>query len=210
MPGKNFEKINDKPLYQIIIDKAVACDDIDYVYTDTDSLEIKRYAKDLGVPNKLGNVEIPIQSRNGNTLLYYDYYNCVHFEKDDLVFQLFATAPFLKKETISDCINILKTCNQYDSVFTATEEVGWFWDKDLNPINYDPSVLPRSQDADHVIQETTGLYGIRSSKLLESKCRIGDNPFVYYVDHIEGIDIDYPEDLEYARHIAETYNWNNE
>ena len=33
------------------------------------------------------------------------------------------------------------------------------------PVNYNPKVLPRSQDAVPIIQESTGLYGIKSKTL---------------------------------------------
>ena len=34
-------------------------------------------------------------------------------------------------------------------------------DRNKKPINYKPKILPRSQDAKPIIQETTGLYGIK-------------------------------------------------
>ena len=40
----------------------------------------------------------------------------------------------------------------------------WYW-FDNKPINYNPTKLPRSQDAKPVIVETTALYGIKSEAL---------------------------------------------
>ena len=38
----------------------------------------------------------------------------------------------------------------------------WFWFNN-RAINYDPRILPRSQDAKPVVVETTALYGIKNA-----------------------------------------------
>ena len=74
----------------------------------------------------------------------------------------------------------------------------WFWFKN-KPVNYNPKVLPRSQDAQPIVQETTGLYGIRSDVLKKTKCRIGKRPYMYQVDEEEIIDLDNKKDFEYLK-----------
>jgi N-acylneuraminate cytidylyltransferase len=70
-------------------------------------------------------------------------------------------------------------------------------------VNYDPQVLPRSQDAEPVIRETTGLYAIRREPLLRRKCRIGESPFFLPVDDIEALDIDSELDFRIAEVISQ-------
>ena len=53
---------------------------------------------------------------------------------------------------------------KYDSILTANKIFTWFWFKN-KPVNYNPKILPRSQDAKPIIMETTGLYGIRAQAL---------------------------------------------
>ena len=62
------------------------------------------------------------------------------------------------------------------SVLTVQSLYTWFGLK--RPINYNPKVLPRSQDAHPVIVETTALYGITKRSLKKRKCRIGFNLFM--------------------------------
>ena len=93
-------------------------------------------------------------------MIYADYY-----------FQLFVTAPLLKVKSINECIKILKANKKIDSIFTIKKIFSWFWYKD-KPVNYNPKILPRSQDALPVIQESTGLYGISRKALKKYKCRI--------------------------------------
>ena len=98
--------------------------------------------------------------------------------KADLYFQLFITAPLLSIKSINHCINFLKKNKKYDSIFTVNEIFSWFW-FNKKPVNYQPNVLPRSQDEKHIIKETTGLYGIKKKSLIKLGCRIGKKPFMF-------------------------------
>ena len=73
-------------------------------------------------------------------------------------------------------------------IFTISKIYSWFWFK-KKPINYNPKTLPRSQDAEPVICETTGLYGIRKNALKKNKARIGHRPFMFEVSKKESLDI---------------------
>ena len=81
---------------------------------------------------------------------------------------MFVTSPLMSINTINKCIKILKTKKKYDSIFTVGEIYSWFWFNN-KPVNYNPKTLPRSQDATPIIQETTGLYGIKSATLKKKK-----------------------------------------
>ena len=74
----------------------------------------------------------------------------------------------------------MKTKKKYDSIFTVGEIYSWFWFNN-KPVNYNPKTLPRSQDATPIIQETTGLYGIKSATLKKRKSRIGFRPYLFKV-----------------------------
>ena len=120
----------------------------------------------------------------------------------DYYFQLFVTAPLLSVKSINSCISILKNRRNIDSILTTKKIYSWFWFK-KKPINYNPKILPRSQDALPVIQETTGLYGIKKKILVRNKCRIGKKPFFYEVSDRESLDIDNVEDLNYLKKIIQ-------
>ena len=101
----------------------------------------------------------------------------------------------LTEKTIFECVNFMEETKQYDSVFTAFKEYTWFWFQN-KPVNYDPCNLPRSQDAKPVIKETTSLYGIKKEALLRYQCRIGQNPYMLFVDEYEAADIDTELEIE--------------
>jgi CMP-N-acetylneuraminic acid synthetase len=194
--GKNFTIINKKQkLYEILLNKLGYCN-FDEIYVDTDSSEIKEYClkKKYKIVNRLP--KLAKNSANGNDLLNYHG----RIINSEIYFQLFVTAPLLSIKTINDCINILKKNKKIDSIFTAKSFYTWYW-FNKKPVNYNPQILPRSQDCKPVIQETTGLYGIRRSALIKYKARIGKKPYFYEVPFEEAIDIDENIDLKYLHFL---------
>tara|TARA_E500000178_G_scaffold267163_1_gene264586 strand:- start:6672 stop:7325 length:654 start_codon:yes stop_codon:yes gene_type:complete len=195
IPGKNLKKINGVPFYQFLLKKLKKCN-FDEVYIDTDSKQIKEFAKknNFYVINRLKRLST--KNANGNDLLNY------HFKliKADYYFQLFVTSPLLSVKSINKCIRKLMTNKKIDSIFTTKSVYTWFWFK-KKPVNYNPKVLPRSQDSIPVIYETTGLYGIKREALKKYKSRIGKNPFFFEVDDHEALDIDNKKDLSYFKYI---------
>lgn len=203
VPGKNFRVLNGKKLYQYICEHVKIADVFDDVYVDTNSEEIAEYAKSIGFYVIERKPELAKNTANGNDLLVYHYQK---FPQYDYYFQLFATAPYLQPGTIKKCVEKLIGSEDYDSCFTATENHGFYW---LNgtPINYRPGILPRSQDMLAVVEETTGLYGIKRDSLERYRCRIGRKPFIFAVSKFEAVDINTEEDLEIAQYVGKAI-WN--
>ena len=197
--NKNFRLLGDKPLYQYIIDHCIQAECFDDIYVDTDSAEINSYCTENQIICIKRKPELTLDTANGNDVFHYDIDFVGHY---DFYFQLYATAPFLKPETIRECVNKLTHSSKYDSILTATEEYGWFWHKD-QPVNYQPNILPRSQDATPVIKETTGLYGISKRAYDRYRCRIGATPYFYIIrDRKECIDLDTQDDFKVAERYA--------
>lgn len=198
VPGKNLRILNGKKLYQYICEHVRDADVFDDVYIDTNSVEIAEYAQNIGFHVLERKPELAQNTANGNDLLVY-HYN-IHPEFD-YYFQLFATAPYLQPETIRECVNRLTESEVYDSVFTATENHGFYW---LNgtPINYRPGILPRSQDMVPVVEESTGLYGIKKESLGKYRCRVGSKPYIYPVSKFEAVDINTEDDLKIAEYVG--------
>lgn len=200
--NKNLRTLNGKPLYTYVVDSVTKSEAFNSVYIDTDSEEIKEYClnRNLNVIDR--KPSLAQDNANGNDLLNYHYSLYPDF---DLYFQLFATAPLLTANSIRLCVEALKSTKYYDSVFSAIEECGWFWFEN-KAINYDPKILPRSQDAKKVMRETTGLYGITRESLKNNRCRIGDKPLPFYVSAEEALDIDTELDFEIVKYVMEKNN----
>ena len=155
------------------------------------SFDLTRYCKSKNYKfiKRLPNLKK--DTANGNDLLNYH----AKIIKADIYFQLFVTAPLLKLSSINKCIDFLKKNKKYDSILTSKQIYSWFWFKD-KPVNYNPKILPRSQDARPIVVETTGLYGIKKNAIKKQRCRIGKKPFFYKVSEEESLDIDNSEDIK--------------
>lgn len=198
VPGKNFRILNGKPLYKYICEATKKANIFDDVYIDTNSNEIALYAKEMGFHVIERKPELAKNTANGNDLLVY------HFEQFpcyDFYFQLFATAPYMSADTITQCVNKLIASDVYDSCFTATANHSFYWYAGM-PVNYRPGILPRSQDMVPVIEETTGLYGISHDSLERYRCRIGRKPYVHLVDKFEAVDINTEDDMKIAEYVG--------
>ena len=201
VPGKNFRSLNDKKLYEYIIEHTKESRVFDDIFIDTNSDEIKEYCETAGCSVIDRKEVLARNTANGNDLLNY------HFElypNYDYYFQLFATAPYLQPESIRISAEKLIGSTVYDSCFTAIRHQGFFWLNDTS-INYRPCILPRSQDMTPVVEETTGMYGISAESLKKYRCRIGAKPYIHFVSKFEAVDINTEEDLKIAEYIGKHY-----
>jgi CMP-N-acetylneuraminic acid synthetase len=186
VPEKNFRDLAGAPLYKHIIRKALASN-LDKVFVCTNSSKAQEEAKKMGAEitdyvEGTGDKLIYLPSKKINSKIYV---------------QLFATAPFLRSETINEAIKILEQNKEYDSVFTIKKRHEWAWYRG-SPITYYPGNLPRSQDAHPLQIESTGLYAITNKALKEYKRRVGNKPYMLEIDLIEGWDIDEPLEFKIA------------
>ncbi len=205
VPGKNFRMLNGKKLYEYICNNVIDAEVFDEIYIDTNSQEIADYAFKKGFHIIERKPELALNTANGNDLLIYHYEK---FPEYDYYFQAFATAPYMKPETIKICFEKLTSSEEYDSCFTATSNYGFYWFNGI-PVNYRPGILPRSQDMTPIIEESTGLYGISKFSLNRYRCRIGKNPYVHIINKFEAVDINTEEDLKIAEYVGKIiYNQN--
>ena len=98
----------------------------------------------------------------------------------------------------------LKKKKNNDSILTVNKIYSWFWFRN-KPVNYLPKVLPRSQDAQPIVQETTGLYGIKNKALKKHKCRIGKKPIFFDIPKHESLDLDTKDDFVALKMYAKKY-----
>ena len=196
--GKNLRFLNGKKLYQYICENVKEAAVFDDIYIDTNSEEIAEYAANMGFFCIERLPELALNTANGNDLLVHHF---IQYPEYDYYFQLFATAPYLQPKSIRECFYRLTSSTTYDSCFTATENHSFYWYAGT-PVNYRPSILPRSQDMLPVIEETTGLYGITRESLDKYRCRIGRNPYVHIVSKFEAVDINTEEDMKIAEYVG--------
>ena len=194
-PGTNTRMLGGKPLLQYELDslkKTGLCDSINVFCSSEDVIPfipegvnfIKR-SKDLDLPTANFNQIFSAFVRE----LDSDIYVFAH-----------ATAPFISVQTMSECIEAVKS-GEYDSAFCAEKIQDFLW-QNGKPLNFDATNLPRTQDLQPIYKETSGVYVFTKEVFLEYGRRIGIKPFVKCVGFKEMVDIDNPEDFDLAETLV--------
>ena len=86
---------------------------------------------------------------------------------------------------------------EYDSAFCASKIQDYLW-QDGEPLNFDATNVPRSQDIKPIYRETSGVYVFTKEAYQKCHRRFGLKPFVKEVSFKEAVDINNPEDYALA------------
>lgn len=194
-PGKNTRLLDNKPLLQYELNSLKLtglCDSIN-VYC-SDEKVIPFLPLDVNFIKRPDYLDLPTSN-------FTQIFDCFIETIDaDIYVYAHATAPFITVETMRQCIEAVKS-GAYDSAFCALKLQDYLW-QDGEPLNFDASNLPRTQDLKPIYQETSGVYVFTKAVYQKYRRRIGKNPFIKEVSFKEAVDIDNPEDFELAEAIV--------
>lgn len=194
--GKNLKMLGDKPLLQYILETLTNAASIDEVYVYCSQEEIIPLLPQ-GVKFLKRN-----ESLDRDETLGQEIYDAFTKEIDADVYVLaHTTSPFIKVETIDNAVRQVTEGN-HDSAFSAQKVQTFTWYKG-EPLNYDLKEIPRTQTIEPVYFETSAFYIFRKEIWTIEHQRIGSNPYIAIVNAIEGIDIDNPEDFEFAEQVLQ-------
>lgn len=196
--GKNLKMLGNKPLLCYILDTLVKVNRIDEVYVYCSSEDIIKC-----LPAGVKFLKRPEFLDRDETLGKEIYEEFTKTVDADVYILAHTTSPFMKVETVENALNKILD-EDYDSAFSAekVQTFAWFNGKTLN---YDLKEIPRTQTIEPVYIETSAFFMFKRDIWKVHKQRIGFKPYFAIVDKIEGVDIDWPEDFEFAEKILETY-----
>lgn len=190
-PGKNTRMLGSKPLLQYELDslkETGLCDSIN-VYCSDDAV-VPFLPEGVNFVKRPKELDLPTSNF---TQIFTNFMN----EQDaDIYVYAHATAPYISVETIKQCIEAVKS-GKHDSAFCAIKLQDYLW-RNGDPLNFDATNVPRTQDLEPIYQETSGVYVFTKSVFMDYERRIGKNPFIKEVTFKEAVDIDNPEDFELA------------
>ena len=172
---------------------------IDDVYVSTDDERIKQLALENGAKvidrpaNISGDLE-PTVSALRHVLESIE-------EVVENVILVQPTNPLRPQNLLEEAFEVFQKGN-YDSLFSVTrnhQKFGKITGNKFEPFNY--SIGQRSQDLEPLFFENGLLYITKASLILDDTI-ISENGFPFETNHIFGnVDIDNPEDLEYAEYL---------
>lgn len=201
IPEKNIQNLGDLPLiaHSIIYakeNKAI----IDEVYVSTDDEEIKKAALQFGAkvidrPKSISGDLEPTVSALKHVL------ENISSEDIENIILLQPTNPLRPIDLIEEAFNKFQT-EKKDSLFTVSRnyhKLGKIIEGKFHPFNY--SIGQRSQDLEPLYFENGLLYITKASLILDNII-ISKNALPFEVNHIFAqVDIDTPDDLDYARYL---------
>lgn len=195
-PGKNTRLLGGKPLLQHELDSLKLtglCDSIN-VYC-SDETVVSYLPKNINFIKRPAFLDLP----TSNFTQIFDSF--IKIVEAEIYVYAHATAPFITVETMQQCIEAVKS-GVYDSAFCAVKLQDYLW-QNGEPLNFEASNLPRTQDLKPIYKETSGVYVFTKEVYQKYRRRIGKNPFIKEVSFKESIDIDNPEDFDLAEFLVD-------
>ncbi len=198
--GKNFRDFCGKPLFRWMLDTLLEIEEIDLIVINTDAREILQQNK-LIDSNKILIRDRPSEICGDfvsmNKIIADDIGNI----SADIYLMTHTTNPLLSKDTISKAINAYKIAivnGSSDSLFSVDRIQTRFYKRDGTPVNHDPNNLIRTQDLEPWYEENSNLYIFNQKSFAKTHARIGEKPHLFVTPKYESIDIDEPEDWDFA------------
>lgn len=196
--GKNLKMLGDKPLMCYVLETLAKVKGVDEVYCYCSNEDVIKY-----LPEGVKFLKRPEFLDRDETLGKEIYEEFIKTIDADVYILAHTTSPFMKKETFDNALH--KIINEdYDSAFSAEKIQTFAWYKGKT-LNYDLKEIPRTQTIEPVYVETSAFFMFKRDVWKVHKQRIGFKPYMALVDKIEGVDIDWPEDFEFAEKILESY-----
>lgn len=195
-PGKNTKKFDDgTALITVFLKTLVKVKGFDEVYVFCSKEEIREYLVP-GVKYLKRPVYLDTQTATPQDIM--DEF--IKMVNADVYAVCHCTSPFVSVEHFEECVNATKS-DEYDSSFTAEKLQRLMWTDNVNPLNFDPANVPRTQDLPVYYNEVSAAYVFKKEVFEKYKRRIGVKPHITEVSGVECIDIDYPEDFDIANAI---------
>ena len=198
--GKNFREFNGKPLFRWTLDTLLAIKEIDQVIINTDAREI------LAENGLVETDRIVIRDRKKEicgdmvsmNLIIEDDVNNVDA---DIYLMTHTTNPLMTADTVGGALESFqaqKNSGDVDSLFTVDKIQTRFYREDCSAVNHDPDNLLRTQDLEPWFEENSNLYIFTKEAFAKTNARIGKKPMMFETPKFESIDIDTPDDWDFA------------
>ena len=206
--GKNFREFCGKPLFKWILETLLEVTEIDKVIINTDACHI------LAEHGLVDTDRVVIRERKPeicgdlvsmNLVIADDVENV----DADIYLMTHTTNPLMSADTVRNSIKVFqeeKLSRNVDSLFTVDKIQTRFYRQDGSAVNHDPDNLIRTQDLDPWYEENSILYLFTGESFNQTRARIGKHPIMYESPQFESIDIDTPEDWDFAVIAARYFN----
>lgn len=208
IPNKNEKMVGGKPLISYSIEYALNSKVREsHIVVSSDKDSILDIARQYNVQVRLR----PTYISGDNSPTEDAMLDVLNWYKNDVshVCLMQPTSPIRLPRTLFNCFSEYFN-GEYDSLLTATKLYNFFWKENCTAYQqifntgprwkpvYNPTKRPMRQKLtkkDYLYFENGNIYITNTQVLRKTKCRIGNNPCVYFTHPIEGLQIDDIEDM---------------
>ena len=205
VPKKNFVDLKGQPLWWHLLSELNGLD----VTVNTDSsifkkqLEISnlknikvihRLKKHIDWENDKNNTSSPVED------MLFDF--CKKLDRSEVVVLTHITSPFLKKQTILDAVKLLQNDKKSKSIHSVQKVQDFVWLREktnIKPINFLTDRVQKTQDLEPIFVSKGAFFIAEAGDILDQRKRLPLPLMFFPLNHIESIEIDNIEDLEFAR-----------
>jgi CMP-N-acetylneuraminic acid synthetase len=192
VPNKNIKPFGDSNLLEMKLKLLSEVDGIDEIIVNSDCDKMLDIGKQYGAKTHKRD-EYFASSKATNSEFHR---NIAETTDTDVIFLAPVCAPFVTIESHQDAIDYY--CGGFDSVTSVTEVKSHLW-LDGEPLNYDLSKVPNSQDLPDVVKLTYGISIIDKEVMYHKGGLVGNTPGFIKLSEKESMDID----TEFEWQIAE-------
>jgi CMP-N-acetylneuraminic acid synthetase len=198
--GKNFRDFCGKPLFRWMLDTLLDVPEIDAVVINTDARHI------LAENGLVERDRVIIRDRRPeicgdlvsmNLVIADDVANI----DAETYLMTHTTNPLMSADTVSKALAAYRegvAAGRCDSLFTVDKVQTRFYRADGSAVNHDPDNLIRTQDLEPWYEENSNLYIFNRDSFAKTNARIGKQPMMHEGPFFESIDIDTPQDWDFA------------
>ena len=190
-PNKNIRPFAGSTLVDIKIEQAKRVGIFDRIVVNSDSELIGDIARKHGVEFQLRPYEFTIC---GN----HEFHQYLAKANPNVVLcAMNCTSPMIEDKTIVECVNAYRQIDDPSVSVNTVADIKSFLFDGNEPINFDMSYFPKSQDIRPVFEYTSGVSIADTNYMVESNgwLMLKNHHFIH-VGKIEALDIDYDEDFQ--------------
>ena len=209
IPNKNFVAVNGHPLWWHLLSELEGLD----VTVNTDSQKfirqleesnlksirvIQRHQKHIDWENDKSIDSSPVED------MLFDF--CKTLDRSEIVVLTHITSPFLKKQTIVDAVDMLQNNQNSKSIHSVHKIQDFVWVKKENrtsPVNFETDRVQQTQDLSPIFVSKGAFFIAKAGDILDQRKRLPEPLLFFSLDHVQSVEIDNFEDLEFARLLKE-------
>ena len=207
IPEKNFTDLNGKPLWWHLLQELNGLD----VTVNTDSPKFLKQlqSSNLKQINVIKREEKHIKWENDKSIdsspvedMLFDF--CKTVDNSEIVVLTHVTSPFLKKDTILKAIDILQNDNKAKSIHSVFQVQDFVWLKQgsqVTPVNFFTDRVQLTQDLQPILVSKGAFFIAKAGDILDQRKRLPEPLLFFPLNHIESVEIDNFEDLQFARFL---------